>query len=194
MSTISQIQRYVPAGAELVEEHAHLAQIYVYYSNGRPCAISYKGKQRKAEVNYAFSTAEKREDWIKRYTDQLQKDFDEKQQRKAAIKAFVCPWQVGDILNYSWGWEQTNQDFYQIVELKGKTVVLQSINTHRVEGMGAGMSDMSDYCIGVKDSFKENSQPFQKLIQNNGKEASVKMSYGYADLWDGSPQYRSWYA
>ena len=42
---------------------------------------------------------------------------------------------VGDLLYSSWGWEQTNIDFYQVVALKGKhTIIIRKIAGEYVGG------------------------------------------------------------
>lgn len=57
---------------------------------------------------------------------------------------------VGDVFYDSWGYEQTNIDFYQVVALKGQTTVeLRAINKeHRSIGF------CSDMVKPIKDSFK----------------------------------------
>ena len=35
---------------------------------------------------------------------------------------------VGDILYSSWGWEQTNIDFYQVIAIRGCTVRLRQLD------------------------------------------------------------------
>ena len=47
---------------------------------------------------------------------------DEAQEKAAA--AFRESLRVGDILYSSWGWEQTNIDFYQVIAIRGSAVDL----------------------------------------------------------------------
>ncbi|UOF78924.1 hypothetical protein [Caudoviricetes sp.] len=96
---------------------------------------------------------------------------------------------VGDILVSSWGYEQTNVDFYQVTKIIGKrTVEIREIATS--SEYVSGMSTMSDYAMPVKDSFI--SGPEKKVV-TNGSTISFS-SYRSAYKWDGRKQYRSWYA
>ena len=63
---------------------------------------------------------------------------------------------LGDIFYSSWGYDQTNIDFYQVVQLKGKhTLILRRNNVQ------CGMS--SSYCgltRPIRDSFNERYEPY----------------------------------
>lgn len=52
-----------------------------------------------------------------------QKAAEAPQSRKAAAKVNKYGIQVGDIFSASWGYEQTNNDFFQVVELVGASSV-----------------------------------------------------------------------
>lgn len=45
---------------------------------------------------------------------------------------------VGDVLESSWGYEQTNVDFYQVTRATPKTVVLRPISARREQGQAWG--------------------------------------------------------
>ena len=51
---------------------------------------------------------------------------DEAQEKAAA--AFRESLRVGDILYSSWGWEQTNIDFYQVIAIRGSAVDLRQLD------------------------------------------------------------------
>ena len=73
---------------------------------------------------------------------------------------------VGDLFYDSWGWEQTNIDFYQVVGLRGKTqVVLKAIKSKKVPDgfMSCKVSPM----VGA---FKTGSY---KTRQINGADDSI---------------------
>ena len=60
---------------------------------------------------------------------------------------------VGDILKSSWGYDQTNIDYFQVVKLIGKTMVgLRAINGEMVEST----SWASGKVRPVKDSFRRD--------------------------------------
>jgi len=112
-----------------------------------------------------------------------------------AVKTAGHPFAVGDIFHWSWGWGQTNCDFFQAIAVSKGTVTLRKIasQTHS-HGDGSSMSDMR---VAVKDSFVTDEEPFVKRPQCHGGEKSswyIPMKHGYCDLWDGRPEYCSWYA
>ncbi|HAP9351160.1 TPA: hypothetical protein IWJ17_002698, partial [Enterococcus faecium] len=61
------------------------------------------------------------------------------------------PYQVGDIFYSSWGYEQTNVTFWQIVKLTEKTAWFQPIQKKTVEHY----SSMSGKVVPMKDKFIE---------------------------------------
>ena len=110
-------------------------------------------------------------------------------EQRAARKAFTTSLVEGDIMYTSWGYEQTNVDWFQVVEVKssGKTVVVREIagNLHTDSGCGP----MSGRTTPVKDEFV--GEPMTKRVQRGD---SVKIhSSAYAYKWDGKPKYTSWY-
>jgi hypothetical protein len=92
----------------------------------------------------------------------------------------------GVILYCSWGYDQTNIDFYLVVGMKNSTVTLQEIGSKRVEGSDDFMSDkcVADPSVLIK-------APFKKVVRSPW----IKMeSYAFLHVWDGKAFYRSWYA
>lgn len=93
--------------------------------------------------------------------------------------------QKGSILVSSWGYEQTNIDFYEVIERKGKTITLQPIGNELVES-----GDMVGKVIA--DRTNKTGETFRKRID---KYASANLtSYSSARIWDGTPQRFSSYA
>lgn len=99
---------------------------------------------------------------------------------------------IGDIFHYSWGYEQTNANYFQVVALKGKKqVIIKEIAYQVTETTGFESYNVRP----VKDSFLQNSQ----FIKDNniGAVKQVKglangtiyiniESFGFCSLWDGT--------
>ena len=68
---------------------------------------------------------------------------------------------VGEILSSSWGYEQTNWDFYQIVKMSDKSIWIQEID---VESKSS--SYMSYEVRPIKDKFKKESKVIRKTIKD----------------------------
>lgn len=99
---------------------------------------------------------------------------------------------VGDIFHYSWGYEQTNANYFQVVALKGtKQVIIREIAYTITETTGFDSYKVT----ACKDVFLEKSQ----FIEDNEKGAVKQVkglkngtiyinieSYGFCSLWDGT--------
>jgi hypothetical protein len=94
---------------------------------------------------------------------------------------------VGDILVSSWGYDQTNVDFYEVVKTTEKTVWFISIGSKIVDGNGHRGSVIPDREVrGEKISRRKNKSGWhgQVWIDLN--------SFSGATLWEGKPQWFSW--
>lgn len=98
-------------------------------------------------------------------------------------------YQIGDFLCLSWGYEQTNINFYQIVGVTAKSVKIKPVKSEIVE-----FGDMTGEVIPVKDGFTTD------IFIKDGKTARVgrygiRIESGYtAHKWDGRPERFSTYA
>lgn len=99
----------------------------VYLSNSETGNVFYaKAYTRKAlhpKVNHYFNSAEKREAFVKQWIERLVEREDAKIAARAAKKAASHKLVIGSILNTSWGYDQTNVDYFQVVGIKSKTMV-----------------------------------------------------------------------
>lgn len=109
---------------------------------------------------------------------------------------------VGDIFYMSWGYEQTNNDFFRVKELKGSTmVVLQEVHLKlaKEEGIGSMSSDryydLNNYTLVENSCFvKDNEKGMQKKILGTKENPYINMtSYANAYLYNGEKLYESWY-
>jgi hypothetical protein len=66
---------------------------------------------------------------------------------QTATESKVSP-KIGDILSSSWGYDQTNVDFYQVIGVTKSSVRIRKI-TQKVAHYGEG----SDSVVPVKDAF-----------------------------------------
>lgn len=111
---------------------------------------------------------------------------------------------VGDLLKASWGYDQTNIDWLEVVAVSasGERVRLRELEDEIVSG--PGISDMAGYSSPVRGRYKHDGcwarelAGWKKVQVNRACEPGayyVKLkSYAYAHLSDGNPAYCSWYA
>lgn len=133
-----------PAGSLLVEHGAVRFHLFEK-ADGTPMAMAFRGKSERAFAHYRFLSVEKRERWIE--AERLREDqrvanvARRNADRKARAAAMADRIQVGTILHYSWGYEQTNCEFFLVTARSGMTVTLQPIGSRIVEGSEGFMCD-----------------------------------------------------
>jgi len=121
--------------------------------DGKAIARAWKPKAIKPMFAHAFRSIEEREAYIARTI----KAHDEQQAYKAARRAELATGNLsladpGAIFYYSWGYDQTNVDYFQVVARRGHLATLRKIQCESVGG-AEGFSSMSDYVRPIKDAF-----------------------------------------
>jgi uncharacterized protein YegJ (DUF2314 family) len=140
---------------------------------------------------YRFSSEQSADDYIKRTLESIQSSIDAKEKRKQERLNFKNPAKVGDILESMWGYDQTNIDYYQVIEVKNKSVKIKAINKQFLENDSYGQ----DLVKPAKNSFK-NEKVLTKMVRagfdNDKNDYYVKInSFMIADLWDGKPSFQT---
>lgn len=163
---------------------------WVVLSGGaRPTIKVWRGKQKKPRY-YGYRTPEQLERWLTEQKAAEDRDELQARQRKSAdlvrLQEQLDRIQVGTLLHYSWGYDQTNCDFYQVVAKKGRSVTLREIGSKSVPGSEGFMCDKR---VPVRDEFI--GEPFTKIIGKHG----ISMDYGSCTpTRDDEQHYCSWYA
>jgi len=188
MKTVKR-ERFIPAGSTEVKTADGV--MYLYDTVGKLCnfaVLVYGGRRSKADRHEAYQTESHRQVFV----DSVIRSHAKRVARRAKEKACVNPFNVGDILSCSWGYDQTNVDFYQVLAVTAKGLTMQEIEAEAVQGSGKG-NFMSDSCVPVKDKFV--GEPMRKRVGFYDNSAYVTVNgYKSASLWNGEPQRRSFYA
>lgn len=92
---------------------------------------------------------------------------------------------AGDVLYTSWGYDQTNINFYQVVRTVGKYSVELIEIMSEIDHSNTG----ADYVVARKDIYRLDAQPRTHRVKN-GDHVKIK-SYATAYLWDGKPKYET---
>lgn len=181
MSRLSYIACLPEEKTALVSEHDVVGYFYTS-RKGDPALMVFTGKGNKPDIHSAYFTEQQREDAWKNICSNVQRNEERKAQRKVERKA-PHTLEVGNILYTSWGYDQTNIDFYQVTEVVGKnTVKVREIVKGREESDHFTYENVS----GSKGQFKEGSKELTKRVNSsNGINIS---SFEYATLWDGRPK------
>lgn len=185
--------RYIPAGftaytPDLGDYPKDMFAVYVNLAT--PAAIFYTGKQSSHTWYNRFSTVDAMKTKINTTISRLMDWADHKAKRAADRKA-PSTLKVGDILTVSWGYDQTNVNFYQVVGTSGKrTVDIREIASKVVSDDGP-----STHVVAMKDDFlspRSDTDKRGRVMTKRVSNGHVKVfSFASATLWDGSPCYET---
>ena len=117
---------YRPAGiaAAIIDE---ALGIEVYYESDR-IAIAFAGKRAKPDFYTRFATQARRDEYVAQWIDGIKAAAARKIERRREAAEWQHGCQVGDIFRASWGYDQTNIDYWEIVAVKGKAVEVLKIS------------------------------------------------------------------
>jgi len=180
MNATFKLSRYVPTDYVVLKE---TPLGVVYYKD--LVAIAYTGKRSKPTWHYRFSTVERMNQNTDEFFSRLESWEDMKKARSLARSGELDSIQVGDLFANSWGYDQTNVDFYQVIEKKKKSMVIRAISSIACNETTGG--SMSDNVMPAKDHFLSDAKPILKtsLSMEHGGLYKTKV---------GEKHYRSWYA
>lgn len=188
--------RYIPKGAIKVADKNSDAVAYLYPrpTDGQPCAKVFYGRQSKPVLNAVFGsspsfTAEQyRAKRIAELFANRQASLAYKAERRAkrneAAKAGKV--EVGSYFYTSWGYDQTNIDWYRVEKLIGKTMALV------VEVGAVDASDGKEGWMQGKavPGDTPKGEPFKVRLNGDG----FKVDRHTAWRWDGRPKNWTAYA
>jgi len=95
----------------------------VYYDPNQLCAIAFSGRRSKPDWHYRFQSEARLQAKVTAWASGLQEHAARLLARKAE-RTRPHDVKVGDIFRSSWGYDQTNIDFFECVGLKGSRQVL----------------------------------------------------------------------
>ena len=154
----------------------------------KPCVKIWKSNGAHPFANYYFHTLEQRSDYVDRQIKSAQSHLEHKAERQTKRREFRHTLKVGDILVDSWGYDQTNIDYFQVIKAEEFFVTVREIASKRIPGSDGFMS-----CRVTPDKNNFIGPPQRKKVcQSN----SIKThSFSWARLCtENSEHYNSWYA
>tara|TARA_R100001224_G_C3953019_1_gene126405 strand:+ start:62 stop:634 length:573 start_codon:yes stop_codon:yes gene_type:complete len=177
-------ERYIPKHLNTkIRENNHFD---FYYNNNdeKPECIAFAKKAKNKLFWYRFKNVEQMNQHINNALENAKTREEEKAKYKAErLKPHTL--KVGDILYTSWGYDQTNIDFYKVVKLVGKTSVKLCAMSNKYLNSDCRASDKV-----VPGDVKENAEPFLKRV--NGKDNHINISsFEFARVWDGNAKYQT---
>lgn len=149
-------------------------------------AVGWKGKAVKPTFHFKFASVERMKAYIEKfisdYKDSLKRKADKKAEAKAKKAAAAEAVNVGDIYYCSWGYDQTNVDFYKVIAKRGHKVTLIEVGSRVV-------ADHTTYENVVAVPLAHIGEPFDKMVNEYG---SFRISsFSCAHKWDGGPMHQT---
>ena len=149
---------YIPQHSSKVSDKQSDAVAYIYTTaRGRFGAAVFFGKQAKPVANYTYRTAEERAKRVAEMFAGRKASVTATKERRVKRTA-ENKLEVGDILNTCWGYDQTNREFFEVIEVAGKFVVIREIAQ-------ASKDTGHDQGICVPQAGTYIGQPLRKLVQ-----------------------------
>lgn len=181
--------RYIPQGSLTVADPRSDAVVFTYERAGALYAIGYCGKRAKPDFHYRYHDEPARTEKIRMFFEGRQASLAFKAKMAAERKERIATrkLKVGDILNTSWGYEQTNVEFFEVTALVGDhSVELRELASNLTQE--EGYSPMAGFRMPKPGKYV--GEPVVKRDLGG----SVKFaSYRWGHLWDGRKEYTSWY-
>lgn len=157
---------YIPTGYTLLQSAPeHGVEVWGQLEP-RIAAICFGGKRSKPDWHFRFASTERMQAKIDEHLNIL----DAWNKRKAKMKAQrTAPHdvKVGDVFRSSWGYDQTNIDFYEVTRLIGKsTVEVRPIAQDSMETLS-----MQGECVPLRGQYI--GEPRQHRVSMAGGEPSI---------------------
>ncbi len=177
---------FVPAEfKEKIVKFDGALEVYIVDNGPSYVAKGFKGKATKPAFYYDFGTAERMAEYIDKffadYAEMVEYKANEKAKAKAQKAEAVKNLKVGDIYYSSWGYDQTNVDFYKILEVKKSSAVIVRVGSKTV-------LDNGSYTEVVPAPEHEIGEPMLKRMGQYGFSMS---SFDTATKWNGKPKYKT---
>lgn len=179
---------YIAKGARRVQHKHSSAVAYVGKRPGWLLAVGFHGRAQKPDFNYRYPDNER---GAAQREARIREHFAQWQERESVVRDRRCKphgLEVGDVLRSSWGYDQTNIDFYEVVKLVGASMV--EIRELEQAATYSGQN-MTGKCVPLPGSYK--GDPMRK----RASEGSVRIaSYAWAhkvepQMISGVPVYES---
>jgi hypothetical protein len=169
MAESKKIARWVPTGYELLRQDEETGLEVWGVLSPKIYAIAYVGRRAKHEWHYQFSSVES----LNARMDALQASVTARAAYKAEKRAegrAPHDVKVGDVFRASWGYDQTNIDYYECTRVMGAMIEVREIGAQS-EHTG----DMQGKCVPAPGAFV--GEPMRKRVSVfPGSEPSVRIT------------------
>lgn len=175
-------------------------------NGGKTYMRVWKPKAKNPYINNMFANAERMEKYLNDAVSAFSSWQEIKARQRQERRNFKHDLKIGSILYSSWGYDQTNVDFFQVVDLKGKRIGLRQLckitnETGHMSGTTQPVT-CSDAFLQSPRYSEPRGEPFWRIPQPERQYNGEDNNSCYvriddvvtAWLWDGKPKSCSWYA
>lgn len=158
-----------------------------YVDTTKLTCVAYVGTAAHPFINERYLSIKDMEARIRRLFDNLESHAESKAQRKENQQK-PHTLKVGNILRTSWGYDQTNVEFFQVTKVvSNSTVEIREIAQERTED-----GYMCGTCTPIPGKFLDRAETLRKRASADN---SVRIDQSrHAWLWEGKPAHYSSYA
>jgi hypothetical protein len=192
------LSRWIPENSTVVKEKSGLGIVFVYRKNmplkgERIVAVAYRGNAAKPSFHYCYKDAAAVDQAIRKFFSGL-KQHRELVSKRRTESYKPHTFKVGDIITNSWGYDQTNVDWYRVARTSKSYVWLQPI-AGRTEETGFMSGNSTPHVETASENpeqwgFKDLKKPAEKHLASGDY---ISMKYGCGKKWNGEKVYESWY-
>lgn len=163
---------YIPAGYELLRQDEELGLEVWGTTSPRLVAIAFAGKRNKPDWHFKFASIERLERKIDETIAGLRSHLQRVAERRVARNA-PHDVKVGDVFRCSWGYDQTNIDYYQVTNLIGAAFV----EVRKIAAMAEETGYLQGDCVPAVGDFI--GEPMRKKVSVYNGEPSIRI-YDFA--------------
>lgn len=188
-TTLQRIEsRTFPENAKIQNIGKWVIGTYASTRNGRTLygLKIYRGNKAKSYIWRLYESENSFKSTLEYYIKEATTEAAYDEAKKTAVHDF----KIGDIVYNSWGYEQTNIDFYQVVKTTKSTITIRRIGQQTTE-----TGFMSGDTTPIKDKFISNDLYVKKPYMLPSGEWWINFEYGAGRKVEENESLRcSWYA
>lgn len=142
-------ERVIPRGYELMISDDEMG-VAAYIGREGTSVIAYSGRRIKPDFHHSFKCAEYAKTFVAAWQAKIQAASEVKRERREERRNAKNPLAIGDVLICSWGYEQTNIDYYEVTAMVGK----KSVEICPIDDLREDTGDMTGNAVPRPGVFK----------------------------------------
>lgn len=128
-----------------------------------PIAIAFAGKRQKPDWYFRYTSEEKLAAKVADYHENIKAGAKQKQASRDAKKGWAHDAKVGDIFQSSWGYDQTNIDYYEITKLIGSHFA----EVCKINSKSTATAWLQGECVPAPGCFETKADRTQEMIDGS---------------------------